>query len=93
MNDDLNSALAAVLRAERAAQSLTFRQLADRSGLPEKSIEAWLAPKGTRAIKVAVLEALADALGVSAHELLERAGERRRFKPPQGDGFTDIPPA
>lgn len=70
----LNGAVAAELRAEKAAQNLTNQDLAERSGIPVVSVQRYLAPK--RAIDVEVLEQLAEALGKTATEIVIAAEQR-----------------
>lgn len=70
----LNGALAAAMRAERAANGLTLDQVADRSGIPLVSVQRYMA--GKRAIDVAALAALADALDLTPRELIEAAEGR-----------------
>lgn len=72
--EGLNGAVAAELRAEKAAQNLTNQDLADRSGIPIVSVQRYLVPK--RAIDLVVLEQLATAVGKTPGELVE-AAERR----------------
>lgn len=70
----LNAAVAAELRAERAAQNLTVQQLAERSDVPYPSVRRYLAAE--RHIDVSVLHALATALGATSGELISAAEER-----------------
>ena len=72
--EGLNGAVAAELRAEKAAQNLTNQDLADRSGIPIVSVQRYLVPK--RAIDLVVLEQLAAAVGKTPAEIVE-AAERR----------------
>ncbi|WP_243061200.1 helix-turn-helix transcriptional regulator [Nocardioides sp. SR21] len=72
--EGLNGAVAAELRAEKAAQNLTNQEIADRSGIPVVSVQRYLVPK--RGIEVVVLEKLAAAVGKKASEIVE-AAERR----------------
>lgn len=70
----LNGALAAAMRGERAAKGLSLDQVADRSGIPVVSVQRYMA--GKRAIDVATLAALAEALELSPRELIEAAESR-----------------
>jgi transcriptional regulator with XRE-family HTH domain len=70
----LNAAVAAELRAERAAQNLTVQQLADRADVPYASLRRYLAAE--RYIDVAVLHALAVALHTTPAALVAAAEER-----------------
>lgn len=69
-----NSALAAEIRAERAAKDLTQRQLADASGINYETLKNVL--KGSRDINVTQIVQLAGAFGISAQELVEHAMAR-----------------
>lgn len=77
----LNAAVAAELRAERAAQDLTVQELADMAGIPFGSLRRYLAAE--RNIDVATLAALAAALGTTSGEIVAAAEERmaRRGRP------------
>lgn len=66
--------MAAQLRAERAAQNLTYKELAERADLKEQSVMRYLTEK--RDFGASELGAMADALGISPYELMRRAVER-----------------
>lgn len=70
----LNAAVAAELRAEKAARALTNGDISAKSDFPEVSVQRYLAAK--RAIDVHVLDILARALGTDAPTILERASRR-----------------
>lgn len=70
----LNAAVAAELRAERAAQNLTVQELAEISDVPYASLRRYLAAE--RHIDVTVLAALAKALGTTPPDLVFAATER-----------------
>jgi transcriptional regulator with XRE-family HTH domain len=70
----LNAAVAAELRAERAAQNLTVQQLSELADVPYASLRRYLAAE--RYIDVAVLHALATALKTSSTALIASAEER-----------------
>lgn len=70
----LNAAVAAQLRAERAALGWTIDELAQRADIPAISVRRYL--KGERQIDVSVLYALASALGLTAGQVVEAAQER-----------------
>jgi transcriptional regulator with XRE-family HTH domain len=72
--DNLASAVAAQLRAERGAADLTYKELAERAGLKEQSVMRYLTEK--REPTVDQLGALCDALGLTPQELMVRAVER-----------------
>ncbi|QWW20157.1 helix-turn-helix domain-containing protein [Schaalia sp. 19OD2882] len=70
----LNAALAAEVRAERAAQQLTIADLAASSGIPARTLIRLL--KAERAITVNSLADIASGLGLSSGLLLQRAEQR-----------------
>ncbi|PHP52566.1 helix-turn-helix domain-containing protein [Actinomyces ruminis] len=70
----LNAAVAAELRAERAAQQLTVEALAGRSGIPKRTLLRLL--NAERAISLDALQALADAFGLQMSALITRGEER-----------------
>ncbi|WP_136192012.1 helix-turn-helix domain-containing protein [Actinomyces procaprae] len=70
----LNAAVAAELRAERAAQQLTVEALVGRSGIPKRTLLRLL--NAERAISLDALQALADAFGVRMSALIARGEER-----------------
>ena len=80
----LNAAVAAELRAERVAQEVTFDALTERVSLSKSTL--LLLFNARRLISIEALVEIADALGVSVLEIVERA-ERRLAKdappPPQ----------
>ncbi|MDR0593713.1 MAG: helix-turn-helix transcriptional regulator [Bifidobacteriaceae bacterium] len=69
-----NAAVAAELRAERAARQLTIRDVVSRSGLPEITVIRYL--NDQRAIPVPALYAISQALGVEPGAMLDRAAIR-----------------
>jgi len=71
-----SAAVAAELRAERAAQNLTIQDLVERSGLVKVTLLRYL--NAQRDIPVPALFAIANGLGVSPGVLLDRAAERAR---------------
>lgn len=73
----LNAAVAAELRAERVAQEVTFDALTERVSLSKSTL--LLLFNARRLISIEALVEIADALGVSALEIVERA-ERRLAK-------------
>lgn len=72
--DELGRAVAAALRAERAAAQLTQHELAQRSGLGYQTVMRL--EKGERSPNVSQLAALCAVFGLSMSELVERAEER-----------------
>lgn len=72
--EQLASAVAEQLRAERGAAGLTYKQLAEKAGLKEQSVTRYLTEK--REINTSILGALCDALGITPQELIIRAVER-----------------
>lgn len=72
--DELRLAVAATLRAERAAAQLTQQELADRSGLGYQTVMRL--EKGERSPNVGQLAALCAVFGMSMSDLVERAEQR-----------------
>lgn len=68
------AAVAAELRAERAATRMSIRALSEASGIPEVSLNRYLA--GKRDVTGSALLALGEALGVDPGVLLDRAARR-----------------
>lgn len=73
-DEGLNAAVAAQLRAERAAADLTMQQLADRAEIPLVSVQRYLRAK--RDIDIATLYALCEALGVEPFDVVAAAQTR-----------------
>lgn len=67
-------ALAATLRAERAAANLTFEELADRSGVSKSSLLRF--EKGTRDPSISSLYKIARALKTTPAHLAAQAEDR-----------------
>lgn len=72
--DTMNSAVAAVLRAEKAAQKATLPTLVEVTGIPKVSLQRYFA--GDREITVRVLAQLSQALGMTPGEVWAKAVER-----------------
>lgn len=72
--DNLASAVAEQLRAERAAANLTQKELAEKAGLKEQSVMRYL--NGVREPNAGQLGALCDALGITPQDLMMRAVDR-----------------
>lgn len=68
---DMNEAVAKAISAERTIAGLTVKQLAIASGIPERSLMRIL--QAERDIKANQIAALADALKLYPHELVEHA--------------------
>lgn len=68
---DMNEATAKAIGAERSIASLTVRELAAAAGIPERSLMRVL--QAERDIKVNQVAAIATALGIYPHELIEHA--------------------
>ena len=73
-NAELGEAVAAVLRGERAAQRITFDELAVRSDLDKSTVLRML--NNQRDMKMAQFSALCGALGVSSVDVMAAAEER-----------------
>ena len=72
--DTMNDAIATVLRAEKAAQKLTYTDLVGATGIPAVSLKRYFA--GEREITVRVLTLIAQALRMSPGEIWSKAMER-----------------
>lgn len=72
--DNYASAVAAQLRAERAARQLTVSQLAEKSGVTGQSLLRYLNEK--RPIPVPTLYQICEGLEIPVHELVRRAEAR-----------------
>lgn len=72
---DINEAMAAVIRGEMGAQRVTWRELAARSGIPERTLARLLKPE--RDMNLDHLFAIAEALGRPAGDLMREAEDRR----------------
>lgn len=70
----LTAAIAAELRAEKAARGMSNDDIARASGVSKVAVQRYLRP--TRAITVTTLEALCGAVGVDTVELVRRARSR-----------------
>lgn len=74
---DINTAVAAQIRAEAGAAGISNAELARRAGIPVVSINRYLTTKGEpRQINVATLAAIATALNVEPGWLLTEAQRR-----------------
>lgn len=73
-NERFRTALAATLRAEKAAKSLTDAQLGEAVGIHANSIASYMNAKAD--VKMATFRALAAALGLTAGELMDRVESR-----------------
>lgn len=72
--EQYTSAVAAQLRAERAARQMTIHELADKSGVTEQSLQRYLSEK--RDIPIPVLYQICAGLGVPVDEVIRRAESR-----------------
>ena len=66
-----HSGFGPILRACRAAQGWTQRELAERAGVAVATVQCY--ERGVRAPSLACAELLADALGVTLDQLAGRA--------------------
>lgn len=72
--DKLPAATVEQLQAERGAKRLTYKQLAEASGLKEQTVMRYLT--GKRDIPLQELIAMTEALGLTLGELFDRATQR-----------------
>lgn len=68
---DINEATAKALSAERAASGLTIKELAEKSGIPERTLIRVL--KGERDINMLQISKLAPVYGMQPHEIIVEA--------------------
>ncbi|MEJ7648610.1 MAG: helix-turn-helix transcriptional regulator [Nakamurella sp.] len=66
--DRYPEAIAAALRGEAAARKVSYRDLADRTGIPLRTLSRYMT--GERAITVENFMQIADALEASATDLI-----------------------
>lgn len=72
--EDIQSAIADMLRAERAIQELTMDDMAERTGMPKITLHRYM--KGQRDIPLKALATICKALGVPMVEIIDRAEQR-----------------
>lgn len=84
MNESLSSAMAGVLRSEKAKRKLTIRELVARTGMDKSTIDRHLNERSE--IVVPQLELWADAFGLSATELMELAEKEAGKRPSELSG-------
>lgn len=65
-------AIAATLNGERAASGLTYDDLAEKAGIPKRSLMRYISPSANRDIPFGVLAKLSRALNISYAELFRR---------------------
>lgn len=88
-DEGLNAAVAAELRAERAAKDLTAKDLSALAGIPYASLRRYLGAE--RHIDVATLAELCRALDLDVGALVARATERlERGQPIGGRGLQTL---
>lgn len=71
---DVDAAVTAVLRAEAAAQKITWPRLAELSGVPSSSVSNYL--NDATPLPLARLDRLAAALGLDLVEVMTRVRSR-----------------
>lgn len=81
-NDRVAAALGQVIRDTADDKGMTITELAEKSGVHRVSIQRYI--KGDREARLAELSRLADALGVDAGEMVDRAIERARLDSARG---------
>jgi len=75
---DIQSAIADMLRAERAIQEMTLDELAEKAGMPKVTLQRYL--KAQRDIPLKSLADICRALDVPMGEVIQRAEERLQAK-------------
>ena len=81
-NDRIAAALGQIIRDTADDKGMTITELAEKSGVHRVSIQRYI--KGDREARLAELSRLADALGVDAGEMVDRAIERARLDSARG---------
>jgi len=81
-NDRVAAALGQVIRDTAEDKGMTITELAEKSGVHRVSIQRYI--KGDREARLSELSRLADALGVDAGEMVDRAIERARLDSARG---------
>ena len=76
-NDHVAAALGQIIRDTADDKGMTITELAEKSGVHRVSIQRYI--KGDREARLAELSRIADALGVDAGEMVDRAIERARL--------------
>lgn len=72
--DKLPTAVTEQLRAERAAKQMPFKELVQRTGMSEQTLIRYF--NGKRDIPLTQLAAIADALGLTPIDIINRAMQR-----------------
>lgn len=81
-NDRIAAALGQIIRDTADDKGMTITELAEKSGVHRVSIQRYI--KGDREARLAELSRIADALGVDAGEMVDRAIERARLDAARG---------
>ena len=76
-NDHVAAALGQIIRDTADDKGMTITELAEKSDVHRVSIQRYI--KGDREARLAELSRIADALGVDAGEMVDRAIERARL--------------
>lgn len=74
--EPLSAAMAATLRAERAARGVTIAQLVEKAGMSKSTVLRLL--NGDREVNTRYLSRLAAAMDMQPETLMRRAAERLR---------------
>lgn len=74
-NDAVSTDIAARLRQLQTKQGLTLQEMADRCGLPKRSLENYMKPKDAQRPGVDALLGIADGLNVSIDWIVGRSEE------------------
>lgn len=86
---DINEAVSKAIAAERSAAHLTIKELAEKSGVPERTLIRIL--QNERNINVMQVAQIANAVGIYPHELIESAERfiERDGRGPLGQAIVD----
>lgn len=71
---EIQTAIAEVLRAERAIAGMTQAEMAERAGMTEQTVGRYL--RGTRDIPLFALASMCKGLGLSMSAVIDQAEQR-----------------
>lgn len=70
-------ALGKTIKMEMVGQELTQKQLADKVGIHRETLSRYLGAKAGYNMPIGIVFQIAEALGMTARELIEKAEDRR----------------
>lgn len=81
-NDRVAAALGQIIRDTAEDKGMTITELSEKSGVHRVTLQRYIA--GTREARLSVLSDIADALGVDAGEMVDRAIQVARLDSNRG---------